>query len=179
MTKLLHKTLLIAYLACLPAYGMAPQAGAGTKCHAIEACFTPEEDCLPKIVDAIHQAEKSILVMAYYITQPPIIDALIDAHHAGLRVEVVMDKSQLKSRWSGLNKMKEAGIPCFIDKKPRIQHNKLMIIDGKVLLTGSYNWSKSAEKRNAENILFVQDDPALMERYNQYFEGRKRLSIVA
>lgn len=143
----------------------------------IDSCFTPQEECLPSIVNAIEGAKESIYVMAYYITQPPIVDALIKAHVAGVKVEIVMDRTQEKSRYSGLPQLKKSGIPCYIDTKGiRIQHNKVMIIDNELLLTGSYNWSRSAEIRNAENLLFIKHSPLLITKYKSYFVGRKKLS---
>lgn len=144
---------------------------------AIDTCFTPEEECLPRIINSIESAKESIYVLAYYITQPPIADALIKAHNTGIKVELVMDRSQMGSPYSALGKLFRAGVPCFIDKKGiRLQHNKLMIIDGKLLLTGSYNWTRSAEIRNAENLMFIEKNPALLKRYKDYYVERKALS---
>lgn len=159
--------------------GIAAQGVESSSAQActIDTCFTPKEECLPRIIKAIESATESIYVMAYYITQPPIADALIKAHNAGIKVEIVMDRSQLGSPYSALPTLYRAGVPCFIDKKGiRLQHNKLMIIDGKLLLTGSYNWTRSAEIRNAENLMFIEKNLALLQRYKDYYAGRKALS---
>jgi len=88
----------------------------------------------------------------------------VDAHKRGVNVEVILDKSQRSERYSSADFVLHAGIPTFIDAKHAIAHNKIMVIDGKTILTGSFNFTKAAEENNAENLLVIQD-AALAAKY--------------
>jgi phosphatidylserine/phosphatidylglycerophosphate/cardiolipin synthase-like enzyme len=80
----------------------------------------------------------------------------VDAHKRGVRVEVILDKSQRTEKYSAADFLAHAGIPTRIDAQHRIAHNKVMVIDGAVVITGSFNFTKGAEHENAENLLVIQ-----------------------
>jgi phosphatidylserine/phosphatidylglycerophosphate/cardiolipin synthase-like enzyme len=148
-----------------------------SSCPVIETCFTPGQDCTHKITAVLTTANHSILVQAYSFTSKPIVDALIYAKNKDITVKVILDKSQLTQRFSLLNQLVNAGIPVWIDNKPAIAHNKIMIIDEKEVITGSFNFSDAAQKKNAENLVFITD-PQVAKAYMQNWENRKRQSIV-
>jgi phosphatidylserine/phosphatidylglycerophosphate/cardiolipin synthase-like enzyme len=77
---------------------------------------------------------------------------------------VILDLSQRTEKYSSADFVAHAGIPTFIDTQHAIAHNKIMIIDGAVVVTGSFNFTKAAENNNAENLLVIRD-PQLAERY--------------
>ena len=79
----------------------------------------------------------------------------MNAYQHGVDVKVVLDKSQGKARGSLFLYLKENGVPTHINSRYHIMHNKFMLIDGKIFETGSFNYTKSAEKDNAENVLVV------------------------
>lgn len=137
----------------------------------IRACFSPEGQCTKRIVSAIEGAKASILVQSYSFTSPPIAKALSDAFDKGVDVKVLIDKSQLRAKHSQLSFISQKGIPVFIDPAVGIAHNKVMIIDCRMILTGSFNWSKAADSKNAENLLFI-DDPSLAQIYKKNWEQR-------
>ena len=119
--------------------------------------FSPRGGCTEAVVDALSQARSTVLVQAYSCTSAPIARALVDAHHRGVKVTVILDKSQRTERYSSATFMANYGIPTFIDDKHAIAHNKVMVIDGQTVLTGSFNFTKAAEENNAENLLVIQD----------------------
>ncbi len=126
--------------------------------HAnIQVRFSPDGACNRLIIQAIQAAKASILVQAYYFTSAPIADALVDAHTKGVAVKMLVDRSQLTVKCSKIAQALAAGIPVAVDQVPGIAHNKVMIIDDETVITGSFNWTDAAEKRNAENILLIQD----------------------
>ena len=127
-------------------------------------CFSPRGGCTQQIVDAIGSAHQTILVQAYSFTSRPIADALIAAHGRGVAVELIADSSQRTERQSLIGRVAEAGIPVRIDAAHAIAHNKVMILDGEIVLTGSFNFTRAAEERNAENLLVIRDRQ-LAERY--------------
>lgn len=145
-------------------------------CPVIEACFTPGQDCTHQITKHISKAKYSILVQAYGFSSKDIADALIAAKNRGVKVKVILDKSQRKQKYSLLHYIVDAGIPVWIDTKPAIAHNKVMIIDEKEVITGSFNFTDAAQKRNAENLVFISD-AKLAQEYTENWEDREHQSI--
>jgi phosphatidylserine/phosphatidylglycerophosphate/cardiolipin synthase-like enzyme len=134
----------------------------------IAVCFTPEygttPSCTQEVVDALTGAKKSVLVQAYSFTSAPIAKALVDAHRRGVDVKVILDRSNRTAHYSAATFLAHAGITVWIDAQHAIAHNKIMIIDGNTILTGSFNFTKAAEQQNAENLLTIHDS-ALAEQY--------------
>ena len=145
-------------------------------CPVIHSCFTPGQDCTHQITDQISKADHSILVQAYSFTSKDIADELIEAKNRGVKVKVLLDKSQRKQKYSLLHYIVDAGIPVWIDSKPAIAHNKVMIIDEKEVITGSFNFTDGAQKRNAENLVFITDTK-LAKEIIENWESREHQSI--
>lgn len=131
----------------------------------IDVCFTPGENCTGKIVHEIDQARNEVLVQAYSFTSQPIAKALFDAHKRGVKVEAVLDKSQRKERYTSATFLNNAGIPVFIDDRHAIAHSKVILLDRRTVITGSFNFTKAAQERNAENLLIIKGNNELVERY--------------
>ena len=131
----------------------------------LKAFFSPNGGCTQAVVDALNAAKKTILVQAYSFTSVPIAKALVDAKHRGVDVRVILDKSQRTERYSGATYLVNEGIPTFIDASHKIAHNKVMVIDGQTVITGSFNFTKAAESGNAENVLLILHAPELAARY--------------
>lgn len=130
-----------------------------------KVCFTPAEPCTDLIVAEIENAKKQILVQAYSFTSVPIARALTKANKRGVEVKVILDKSQFRSHgFSSAKFFSDYHIPVLVDYKPAIAHNKVMIIDHKTVITGSFNFTKAAEERNAENVIIISDE-VLAKKY--------------
>jgi phosphatidylserine/phosphatidylglycerophosphate/cardiolipin synthase-like enzyme len=153
--------LALSYVALLALAG-CPQQPAGTP--SIDVYFSPRGGCTEAIVDEIGRARLTILVQAYSFTSAPIARALVEAHRRGVKVEAVLDSSQKSEKYSSADFLLHAGIPTRLDSKHAIAHNKVMVIDGGTVITGSFNFTKSAEQGNAENLLVIRD-PGLAARY--------------
>lgn len=110
------------------------------------------------------QGEEDGVLTWYSFTSAAIAQALVNAHKRGVAVQVILDKGQRTERYSSADFLAHAGIPTFIEARHAIAHNKIMIIDGAVVVTGSFNFTKAAENNNAENLLVIQDS-GLAERY--------------
>jgi len=119
----------------------------------------------------LDQAQESILVQAFSFTDPDIAASLIHAKKRGVNVRVLLDKSNIKDAHSKRPLMIKEGIPVAIDSCIGIAHNKVMILDGKILITGSYNFSKNAYSRNAENVLVIHN-PDMASLYTKNFQKR-------
>jgi phosphatidylserine/phosphatidylglycerophosphate/cardiolipin synthase-like enzyme len=142
----------------------------------IDVYFSPHGGCTESIVKEISNAKTEILVQAYSFTSKPIAKALIDAKKRGIKIEVILDKSQRSQKYSSADFVAHAGIPTNIDSAHAIAHNKIMIIDRGTLITGSFNFTKAAEEKNAENLLIMKGNKPLVDRYIQNFNEHKRHS---
>lgn len=145
-------------------------------CPRATVCFSPEEDCAIPIISEIDQSKESVLVQEYTFTFETIARALISAKKRGVDVKVILDKSQLHSKYSVINKLFLNGIPVWIDDKLKIAHNKVIIVDNEKVITGSFNLSKTAKKGNAENLLIIKNYPELVQQYVKNWEIRKSQS---
>lgn len=130
-----------------------------------EICFSPGGRCTALIVQTLDRATHTVHLQAYSFTSGPIAQALVEAHRRGVVVEALVDQSQLTARGAQAGVLADAGIPVRIDAAHAIAHNKVIVVDGETVLTGSFNFTEAAEARNAENLLVVRDR-ALAERYD-------------
>ncbi|HYA36616.1 MAG TPA: phospholipase D family protein [Candidatus Binataceae bacterium] len=139
----------------------------------VHVCFTPEYEggrsCTNQIDDAIASARKQILVQAYDFTSKPIGSALVEAHRRGVDVRVILDAEQLRSKNYEVDYLARGGVPIAVDAKHNNAHNKVMIIDGETVITGSFNFTKAAERENAENVVFIRD-AAIAREYIANFD---------
>jgi phosphatidylserine/phosphatidylglycerophosphate/cardiolipin synthase-like enzyme len=143
-----------------------------------EVYFSPNGGCQDAVVSTIRHAKKSILVQAYSFTSAPIAEALKQAHSAGINVAVILDRSQETGHYSGITYLKHAGIPVWLDRHHAIAHNKVMIIDNETVITGSFNFTKAAEKSNAENIIIINNSQ-LAQLYINNWQLHKQHSELA
>ena len=123
-----------------------------------QVCFSPNGGCTESIVSQIDKAKSEILVQAFSFTSAPIAKALVNAHKRGIKVEAILDKSQKSERYTSATFISNVGIPTYIDSKHAIAHNKIMIIDRETVITGSFNFTKAAEEKNAENLLIIKNE---------------------
>lgn len=121
----------------------------------VRVYFSPSGGCTKAIVEEIDRAQSEILVQAYSFTSAPIADALLQASKRGVNVAVILDKAQRTQRYSSATFFRNRGIPTFIDDRHAIAHNKVIIINRDTVITGSFNFTKAAEERNAENLLVI------------------------
>ncbi len=118
--------------------------------------FTPPAGGASGLIKQIDGAKKSIKVMAYGFTATNLAEALVRAKRRGVDVALIQDEKSAQNNRETLPILLAAGIDVRSDGKHAIQHNKVMLIDDDIVITGSYNFTNSAEKRNAENIMIVR-----------------------
>ncbi|MDY7508808.1 phospholipase D family nuclease [Ralstonia wenshanensis] len=141
-------------------------------------CFTPGQDCEGLIAREIGQAKDSILLQAYSFTSAPIAKALMEAKQRGVDVRVILDKSQRTEKYTGATFLKNVGIPVVIDEQPAIAHSKVLVVDQQTVLTGSFNFTRSAQRRNAENLIVIKGDPNLARAYAENWNTRWNASVA-
>lgn len=137
----------------------------------ISVCFTPGQDCETLFVQTIDNTKKTLDIQEYHLNNRAIVAAVLRAKARGVVIRMVLDKAAKKEATPFIS----AGIPVLIDYKPRIAHNKVMISDGRVVIGGSFNPTESAQKRNAENLLII-DNIKIAGKYEGNFEKRLVLS---
>ena len=122
----------------------------------VQLCFSPRGECTRAITKEISAARSEILVQAYSFTSAPIAKALLIAHKRGIKVQAILDKSQRKEKYTSATFLSNSGVPVLIDAAHAIAHNKIIIIDREIVITGSFNFTKAAEEKNAENLLIFR-----------------------
>lgn len=144
----------------------------------IQVYFSPNGNCTDAIIKEINSANSEVLVQAYYFTSAPIGKALIDALERSVRVEVILDPSQVKSdgQYCPAKFFYDAGIPVYIDSTHKIAHNKIIIIDRAKVITGSFNFTRTADEKNAENVLVIPSKD-LAAKYLENWQRHKGHSV--
>jgi phosphatidylserine/phosphatidylglycerophosphate/cardiolipin synthase-like enzyme len=147
--------------------------------HEIRASvyFSPNGGCTDAIVKEINDAKRSVLVEAYRLTSIPIAQALVAAKERGVTVSIILDKAQQSTRYSDATYFHNHQIDVLIDHKHQIMHNKVIVIDDEIIITGSMNFSAAGESKNAENVLIIKGK-SLVAEYIKNFDIHKSHSIT-
>lgn len=124
--------------------------------------FSPGGDCKRLIMDHLAGARKSLHICVFTISDNEIADLIIDRHREGLPVRVISDNEKAEDEGSDIHHMMAGGVPIRIDRTPDHMHHKFSVADGQEVLTGSYNWTRSAERSNQENLLVMRDAAVAM-----------------
>ncbi len=137
----------------------------------ISVCFSPDGNCGTTVAYWIGRANSTIHIEIYEFTLPQISDALVIAHQAkpNLNIEVIWDHSTVNETGSQYSKLTADGIAIHLDTRSGLMHDKLAIIDGHILLTGSFNWTNQANKENRENLIVI-DSTAIASLYEANFQ---------
>lgn len=114
-------------------------------------------------------AHKAIWVCVFTISDDELAIALIQKHRQGLDVKVITDNDKINDRGADIFEMKEAGISVKIDDTRHHMHHKFAIVDKEILVNGSYNWTRSADEYNHENLIITKDE-ALVKDFTQEFK---------
>lgn len=136
---------------------------------AIEVHFSPNGGCQEAVVHEIRKASQTIDIAMYYLTSRDIAKALVEAMENHVRVRIVMDQSQEIEASSKSGYLIKHGLEIRYHLGFGLMHNKFAVIDGKSLLTGSFNWTRTAEEKNEENMLIITGEPSLIGAYERRF----------
>jgi phosphatidylserine/phosphatidylglycerophosphate/cardiolipin synthase-like enzyme len=124
----------------------------------VNVCFSPGGNCLGSITTEIENAKTEIQIQAYSLSFKPIADALVNAKETGISVEIILDKSSPVAQNNAVYFASLKGIPTYLDAKHAIADNNVIIIDKGTVITGSFNFTKEADTKNAENLLIIRSD---------------------
>lgn len=170
----MHSLLLIlGLLLASPDAGVQLQSSPALLNASVDVCFTPGERCDLKLIALLDTVTKggSIHVQEYEFTLQSVADALVRAAKRRIDVQVILDARASKDPYSDKihSILTGGGVITLVDSSHKIAHNKIMIINGKTIVGGSYNISKGAQSFNAENMIFVTNI-ALAVKYESNFQ---------
>jgi phosphatidylserine/phosphatidylglycerophosphate/cardiolipin synthase-like enzyme len=140
---------------------------------SVSVHFSPKGGCTDAVVHELQTARHEILVLAYSFTSKSIAQALVDAKLRGVHVDIVLDHSNEKEEYTDLHFFLEQGLTPLVDPHHAIAHNKVMVLDSRTVITGSFNFTHQAENENAENLLIIKGHPELVSAYRKDFTGHK------
>jgi phosphatidylserine/phosphatidylglycerophosphate/cardiolipin synthase-like enzyme len=131
--------------------------------------FSPGDDCENAIISCIRNARHSVKICVFTISENVITREIISAKKRGVSVTIITDNDKLNDKGSDIRWLADEGVKIRIDESSSHMHHKFCVVDKEILLTGSYNWTKSAADRNQENLL-VTEDPKMVKAYLNEFE---------
>lgn len=134
----------------------------------VQNYFSPQDKIESKLVSLVSSAKQSIYFMAFQFTEADLGSAMAARAQAGVTVSGVFETTGSQTQFSQYGKLKKLGLPVYQDGNPYLMHHKVIIVDEKTVVLGSYNFSSSAEKSNDENILII-DDPTLAASFLEEF----------
>jgi phosphatidylserine/phosphatidylglycerophosphate/cardiolipin synthase-like enzyme len=123
----------------------------------VESYFAPKDSITPRIVERVTAAASSVQFLAFSFTDDKIGEAMIARHASGVAVRGVFETTGSQTRFSEFGRMRAAGLEVYTDGSPYAMHHKLIVLDGRTSIFGSFNFSSNAAEDNDENILFVED----------------------
>jgi phosphatidylserine/phosphatidylglycerophosphate/cardiolipin synthase-like enzyme len=151
-----------------PAAGRG-EAGGPSPDRSARCFFSPGGGCTAAVLAEIAAAQHSIELQGYSFTSEPIATALIQACRRGVDVRLLLDAASTGDNRTQAIRAREAGASVYLDGKHGLAHNKIILIDHRILITGSFDFTSEAEDQNAENILILHDQPKLQAAYEENF----------
>ncbi|MEJ8758057.1 phospholipase D-like domain-containing protein [Pontibacter sp. H259] len=133
------------------------------------AFFSPGEDCLNAIISAIELTERTIKICVFTISDDRISDAIVRAYQRGISIKIITDNDKLHDLGSDIKELAKIGLEVWVDKTRSHMHHKFAIFDEVRVLTGSYNWTRSAALYNHENIV-ITDNLSIVQDFSREFD---------
>lgn len=134
-----------------------------------EVIFSPGDHCWRRISALLKSARHTVDICVFTITDDRITSGILDAHNRKVAVRIITDNDKAFDKGSDVERLARAGVDVCIDRTRHHMHHKFAIFDRQRLLTGSYNWTRSAASSNEENFIIV-DDPRLRSAFQEEFD---------
>jgi mitochondrial cardiolipin hydrolase len=135
-----------------------------------DAYFSPGDACRSTIINQINSATHQLNICVFTISDDSITDAIITSHKRGTKIRIITDNDKSHDEGSDIEQIAREGISVKMDRSPNHMHHKFMVTDEKALITGSYNWTRSAAKFNQENII-LSKEAGLIKSYLKEFDN--------
>lgn len=142
--------------------------GAGGAYRA-QAWFSPGDDCLRAITGQLRACRQSADLCVFTLSDDRISAEVLAAHRRGVALRLITDNDKAFDRGSDVIALRDAGVPVRVDQSAAHMHHKFALFDGRWLLNGSYNWTRSAATENEENLV-LSNDPALLRQFGEVFD---------
>jgi phosphatidylserine/phosphatidylglycerophosphate/cardiolipin synthase-like enzyme len=136
--------------------------------YRIKTTFAPDNDITGEVVQAIKDARQSIDILAFTFTSDRIGDALLAARKRGVKIRVVIESRNASGTGSEYKRFKTNKLDVRQDGNCYVMHDKVIIIDGHEVITGSFNWTRQAQEQNDENALFIDNDGLAQHYANEF-----------
>ncbi|MDB5260849.1 MAG: hypothetical protein JWQ14_130 [Adhaeribacter sp.] len=133
------------------------------------AYFSPGDTCLNAIIAAIKSARQSVHICVFTISDDRITRTILQAHRSGIKVRVLTDNEKLYDKGSDIRELAQAGVAVRVDNTTNHMHHKFAVVDNQTILTGSYNWTRSAALYNHENLL-VTSEKNIVSDFSREFD---------
>ena len=134
-----------------------------------EAFFFPSVESEKRMINHLGKAEKKLLICVFALTNDNLANAIREAKTRGVEIRMIFDDEMMRNAGSDVKKLHDEGFQVRVDLDPKAHmHHKFVVIDDLVLITGSYNWTVQATKKNNENVV-VLEDPELAAKYTEEF----------
>ena len=134
-----------------------------------EVHFSPGDECRRRIQGLLNSAQKRIDICVFTITDDRLAEPILQAHRRGVDVRIISDDEKSGDAGSDVRRLAAAGVQVRVDESEHHMHHKFAVFDYDTVLTGSYNWTRSAAEYNRENVV-VTDDPKIVEPYRKGFD---------
>ncbi len=141
----------------------------------VEVYFAPEDNgsnVMNRLIETVSAATESIDILIFSFTDSSLARTLLEQAKAGVTVRVLMDGTQGASQYSQFNYLRKHGIDTAMESTPYLLHHKMTIVDKKVVTTGSFNFSKSANTSNDENMIIIHSEDLATQYYTEAFKTR-------
>lgn len=135
-----------------------------------DAYFSPGDACRNVIISQINSATSHLNICVFTISDDSITDAIITSHKRGTKIRIITDNDKSHDEGSDIEQIARMGISVKMDRTPNHMHHKFMVTDQRALITGSYNWTRSAAKFNQENIV-LSKEAGLIKSYLKEFDN--------
>lgn len=142
--------------------------GAGGAYRA-QAWFSPGDDCRNAIIGQLRACRQRADLCVFTLSDDRISDEVLAAHRRGVAVRLITDNEKAFDRGSDVIALQGAGVPVRVDQSAAHMHHKFALFDGRWLLNGSYNWTRSAAAENEENLVLC-NDPSLLRQFGAAFD---------
>ena len=147
--------------------------------EASDAFFSPGDACRNVIISQISQATARLQICVFTISDDSITDAILTSHKKGVDIKIITDNDKSFDEGSDVEQLARSGISVKMDTTPNHMHHKFMVVDHKALITGSYNWTRSAARYNHENIVLTREGgivKSFLKEFDQLWKEMKGFS---
>ncbi|SDD72931.1 phospholipase D-like domain-containing protein [Aquimonas voraii] len=120
------------------------------------AHFSPGESCRQKILALCRAARTQVDVCVFTLADDLLAAALLECHRRGVAVRLITDNDKAFDAGSDVVWLRDQGLPVRVDRSSYHMHHKFAVFDGRLLLNGSFNWTRSASTSNEENLMVIE-----------------------